>query len=1848
MKKTLLSKLVKYFLTLFFLSFIYTMSSQVTISPWKMNNGNGIIPFNVSYNGEPTAYSQMNIPAPADNNWVNAPVDSNGAINFSVPSILTQCLTQIDFTYFETYLNIPTNFNVSDLNISFTAADDGARAYIFNSAHPNGAFIGQIVFGQAPITANYASLAVPDEINRLVIAQFDSCPSGNNLTGAQVKVNGQTAVINIGGCAQSNFFWSDAPSTSFFSKETTGTINGIGYTYTSSEFIQTTSSLYSHATFPTTYNVPNNNPTIKNISSSSNTLTFNSPMTNPVLVFASIGNGGQSVPIQFNNDIEVLWSTGITIDSSTQITGTEGYAIVRMNGVFSSISFDYLADENWVNFAFGADFTTYSPDIEAPILTLNGNTTDTINAFTTYTYPSATATDNCDNNPAVLVSGTVDTNTIGSYTLTYTAVDASGNTSIPITRVVNVVDTTPPTIITQDITINLDANGNAIITPTQIDNGSNDASGSITLSLDKTNFDCSNLGINTVNLTVTDTNGNIISAPANVTIIDNIAPGNGSGSVIFTAPSTIINNVPEAANYDMVYQLNVPNTASWNTQDQVPYAVNNVAGLNGVSYNRIAYYIELDNNWVWVSLDAFTNNMNEIGIPTEAVFTGNVSNLNVFSNVPGITNGTEITTGNIEFWSNSYEKNNLNGIPGANNNTYDFGDNNNYPTDSYGSFQIHNYDQGETLFGYNRWSIGDNSDIGIGNAPYGNPDWTFFSNAATYSNKQIFVFVQSENQGNILTNDITIQLDENGNATINAIDIDGGNTDNCAIANRSLDKDTFDCSNIGTNEVLFTITDTSGNSSTATAIVTVKDVIAPIIIGKNISVTLTSSGTVSILPEDVLDNGSDNCGTITYTINQDTFTVADANNSPVTIQLTATDQSENSTVVPVLVTVIDPVPVVITQDIIVNLDENGNATISPQQIDNGSISVVGIESLELDITSFNCDNIGTPITVTLTATSTLGSIANGTAIVTILDTSVPNVVTQNIIVQLDENGNASISPEMIDNGSNDNCGIQNLNLDTTTFDCSNVGNNIVTLTVTDNNGNISTQTATVTVQDNIAPTAIAQNINIQLDVLGNASIIPSDVDNGSNDACGVSLALNTTSFTCANVGDNTVTLIVTDNNNNVSSTTATVTVIDNIAPNTIAQDITVQLDASGNVSITPEDIDNGSFDNCTFTTTIDVSSFDCSNVNVENVVTLTVRDASGNTTSTTANVTVLDSVLPDLITQNINVYLDENGNTSIVPTDIDNGSSDACGIESLVLDITSFDCANLGDNTVTLTVTDVNGNVNSQEAIITVIDNIAPIVGTQSISVTLDATGSASITPEDVLILTEDDVERGNSCIVTDAEEHAMCLDDYIKNSNGYNQRSNYKKGCNNSKHGHKNDDAFFSFDANQGTIIKNLDGSMIVTGMLVNTTDANDKWEVTLNLNNPKNWNEWSDLKRKYNGSKKTIGYSYKDWTYYELADGSKLTGIGSNAGLETEIYQKYSSYGFQLGENANLENGNYGLSGSFYYTNNKGKKEKGEFNFDISDCLQLPVPEGTVISSDNCSITSTALDINTFNCDNLGENTVQVSVKDQSGNTTTVPVIVYVLGETPVISIDEFYTVNGQKKNTVFLGYQEYTYLKTEVNGGSDFTYEWTDQNGTVISTDKHPKVSPEITSTYTVVVTNSNGCQATDSIEVCVIDARDKDRHGRFNDKVIICHHSHSHSRSCGHNSNSNTHQSNDKLISVSKNAVKGHLKHGDVLGGCDATCATEVYIEPELVTDVNIYPNPSTGYFSVKLENFENKAEILLFNLHSRLLQRRYVKDCKRENSVTMGGRWLDEGVYVVKIKTGGEIFTGSVIIERGRH
>jgi hypothetical protein len=88
-----------------------------------------------------------------------------------------------------------------------------------------------------------------------------------------------------------------------------------------------------------------------------------------------------------------------------------------------------------------------------------------------------------------------------------------------------------------------------------------------------------------------------------------------------------------------------------------------------------------------------------------------------------------------------------------------------------------------------------------------------------------------------------------------------------------------------------------------------------------------------------------------------------------------------------------------------------------------------------------------------------------------------------------------------------------------------------------------------------------------------------------------------------------------------------------------------------------------------------------------------------------------DFVPPVAVCQNITLSPDGSGQAEILdPADLDGGSTDNAGIASFAISQSNFDCTHLGANNVTLTVTDINGNVNACTAVVTVEDNIAPTV----------------------------------------------------------------------------------------------------------------------------------------------------------------------------------------------------------------------------------------------------------------------------------------------------------------------------------------------------------------------------------------------------------------------------------------------------------------------------------------------------------------------------------------------------------
>ncbi|HKL34009.1 MAG TPA: gliding motility-associated C-terminal domain-containing protein, partial [Tangfeifania sp.] len=230
-------------------------------------------------------------------------------------------------------------------------------------------------------------------------------------------------------------------------------------------------------------------------------------------------------------------------------------------------------------------------------------------------------------------------------------------------------------------------------------------------------------------------------------------------------------------------------------------------------------------------------------------------------------------------------------------------------------------------------------------------------------------------------------------------------------------------------------------------------------------------------------------------------------------------------------------------------NENGEYELTQADIDAIAANITDncTDQDELEITvsqqTFGCADIGQGVAVTVTATDLCGNSSTCETIVTVTDTIAPVANCNDFTIQLNADGFAEITVEDIDNLSTDNCGIDTMWLDQSTFSCENVGENIITLTVADASGNQSTCQSTVTVADSIAPTINCNDFTVQLNADGLAEISIEDVDNLSTDNCSIdTMYLDTYNFTCENVGENTVTLTVIDASGNISTCESIVTV----------------------------------------------------------------------------------------------------------------------------------------------------------------------------------------------------------------------------------------------------------------------------------------------------------------------------------------------------------------------------------------------------------------------------------------------------------------------------------------------------------------------------------------------------------------------------------------------------------------------------------------------------------------------------------------------------------------------------------
>jgi hypothetical protein len=753
---------------------------------------------------------------------------------------------------------------------------------------------------------------------------------------------------------------------------------------------------------------------------------------------------------------------------------------------------------------------------------------------------------------------------------------------------------------------------------------------------------------------------------------------------------------------------------------------------------------------------------------------------------------------------------------------------------------------------------------------------------------------------------------------------------------------------------------------------------------------------------------------------------------------------------------------------------------------------------------------------------------------------------------------------------------------------STVANGTDTYTVKASNKTCST-TASATIHgiDLIPPTARCKNITVKLDSNGIANITAAQVNNGSTDNCSIkSMTVSPHTFSCSNLGETQpVTLTVTDSSGNSSQCSSLVTVKDQIAPKAKCKDITVQLDSSGKATISAAQIDNGSTDNCGIRyMTVSPRTFGCDNMGI-NTVTLTVIDASGNSSTCTSKVTVKNSFLPVAHCKDITVNLDSSGTVIIAPSQINNGSTSTCGIRSMKVSPCAFTCENIGKNTVTLTVIGASGDSSKCISTVTVRDQMAPIARCKDITAYLDSTGKVQITAAQV--------NRGST---DNCGVRSMTV-----------QPNSFS--C-----------------ANTGR------NQVILTVTDANGNAAKCTSTVTIKDNTPPQAH-CKDI------------HAYLDQTGKAQIKASDVdNGSTDNCSIRS----------MEVRPN-NFNCSNVGIQTvELIVTDASGNRGKCTARVKVLDTIPptvsckparlsliggkayLKPADINYSSTDNCGIASVSISPDTFTCANIGAQTVVLTVTDVNGNHASCTTVVNIDGSKPGLSItskfpfDSTFVTQLHPTDTghIYLGYGlQSLNLTATATGAAPFKYLW---SGTGLSCDTCPNTvfKPVVPGTYSLSVraTNLFGCDTTASLTICVMDIRVP---GSDN-MVYVCH-------------DPRSYDPDDSVRTVALNvyvaAILLDFFPGDKLGSCGQTCGSAVRLaakEPNLQAkkglEVIAYPNPFTEGFHLKIQTIGNGPITLhLYSISGQLIET--LSNLTNTEELSLGHD-LADGMYFLEVQQAG--------------
>ncbi len=533
----------------------------------------------------------------------------------------------------------------------------------------------------------------------------------------------------------------------------------------------------------------------------------------------------------------------------------------------------------------------------------------------------------------------------------------------------------------------------------------------------------------------------------------------------------------------------------------------------------------------------------------------------------------------------------------------------------------------------------------------------------------------------------------------------------------------------GKTVINFTVSDEAGNTASCSFDIIVKITDKPTLTAvTDITLSTDPNDCKGTLPATAKPSATDACGNNTVTVTQNpnltTFPIGTT-----TVTFTATDTYGNTSTTSFKVTVKDNNPPTMTNcpaDITAKAEAGKKGAIitwtppTAKAFCNGTVNVV---STNQPNTFYNIGNT----VVTYTATDQSGNTLTCSFNINVSDGEPPVIncpPTKQVNLNADPVlcGQAFALPTF-----SDNSGIAPTIISSTGIPVGNlypVGKTTVSFTIADNGGNTASCTFDVIVKDLIKPTfANVKDITVNTDPTScTAKLSPADLPQAT-DGCG-----NTTIDIKSNIdtdklpqGVSTVILVATDPDGNKENATFKVTVVDNVPPVLAACPNKIILPTDpGKDFATANWIAPIASDNCAVTVKSSNKPGDTFTIGTK-IVTYTATDASGNTTTCTFEVEVTDQEKPTIACKDITVNnkAGECGGTLVTLPQITDNVKVINTVYNPTLPVNNY--FNVGEQTFNISVTDAAGNLANCSLKVIIADNETPKAATCPKDITASA-----------------------------------------------------------------------------------------------------------------------------------------------------------------------------------------------------------------------------------------------------------------------------------------------------------------------------------------------------------------------------------------------------------------------------------------------------------------------------------------------------------------------------------------------